>query len=120
MAADFPPERILEVWAPWVWDFLTSLGPVVANLPEGNLFVTSWWRSQRKNREERGSPVSQHLVGLAMDVDGDPALLATVLARGRAAGLHVVDERDGARPHLHIPHFRAGLLAEHGVDLRQV
>lgn len=68
--------------------------------------VTSWWRDPISNEEAGGEPDSQHLVGLAVDVDGP--FLQLFRDRCDAEGLVTVREHD----HLHVQRYPKGALAE--------
>jgi hypothetical protein len=70
----------------------------------GNV-VTSWFRSLAENEEVGGDPDSQHLVGLAVDVDGPH--LVQLEANCRDEGLVPVMEPD----HLHVQRYPRGTLA---------
>jgi len=66
------------------------------------LLATSWWRSATDNRAVGGHPRSQHLLGLAVDLQAlDPRLLLMDL---NSQGLTVIDEGD----HLHVQTFPSG------------
>jgi len=75
--------------------------------------LTSWWRDPDENADVGGSPDSQHLFGLALDVTG-PGLAATQ-ELARRNGLTAVAEVD----HLHLQLFPAGVLARAGVRFPQ-
>jgi len=71
--------------------------------------LTSLYRDPQKNREVGGSPDSQHLVGLAADLDTDrPQEVARVL---RAFGFTVVPYAS----HVHVQALPPGTLRELGV-----
>ncbi len=75
------------------------------------LGLTSWFRTPSVNREAGGDPESQHLFGLAWDLDTRTLDKARVIQAARDAGLVAVDERT----HIHIQAFPAGALARAGV-----
>lgn len=72
--------------------------------------LTSWWRDPNLNADVGGSPESQHLFGLAVDVTGPQQGFTQQLAR--QMGLTAVTEID----HLHLQYFPAGVLARAGVE----
>lgn len=116
VAADVrrPPAHIaraIEARAPFFWEgFEEVLSRSLEGLP---LVVTSWWRTPEQNRAADGATDSQHLVGTALDVDGDQAAIARAAARARAFRLVVVGPyTDG---HLHLQGFRSGQLRAAGV-----
>jgi uncharacterized protein YcbK (DUF882 family) len=65
--------------------------------------ITSWWRTQKRNREVGGAKHSQHLSGLAVDIAIPAAYRLQAIERLRAQGLVVIDEGD----HLHAQRFPA-------------
>lgn len=67
--------------------------------------VTSWWRDRGTNEIHGGEEFSQHLIGLALDLDvQDPNRLIADLRR---EGLVVIDEGS----HVHVQLFPAGVVA---------
>lgn len=71
--------------------------------------VTSWWRSAGHNKAVGGSPRSQHLAGLAIDVASPRphAMVSEARALGLSAIYHSVE---GGRWHVHIQRYPAGFL----------
>lgn len=61
--------------------------------------VTSWWRTEKRNRAVGGAANSQHLNGLAVDVVlDDPKDQENFVADCAGLGLNVIVEGD----HLHV------------------
>lgn len=61
--------------------------------------ITSWYRTQNRNRAVGGHPQSKHLQGLAVDlVPDDTSSKHAIIADASAAGLLAIDEGD----HIHI------------------
>lgn len=97
---------LARVLQPFVTDFLRR----VESIP-GEADVTSWLRTPAVNAAKGGAFLSQHLVGLALDIvprgkftaTGDPAWRALMVERAKAAGLVALDEGD----HVHLQRFRA-------------
>lgn len=81
----------------------------------GETTITSWHRSQSENQRVGGLPDSQHLVGLAFDVEpGKPSVrlgINEAADRFRQAGFVAVPFVS----HLHVQTFPAGLLRDAGV-----
>lgn len=92
--------RMLELRAPGIW---RAFGEAVEQLDRrvGTAVVTSWWRDPATNARAGGSPQSQHLLGTALDLVGDPQRIALVAAE---AGFVVVVEGD----HVHVQAWPAG------------
>jgi len=68
----------------------------------GEVQASSWWRSAADNLRVGGNARSQHLLGLAVDLEAvEPGLLLMEL---NAQGLTVIDEGD----HLHVQTFPSG------------
>ena len=90
-------------WTLWIRSFRAGASSA------GGIKASSWWRSAPDNAAVGGARESQHLVGLAVDVEAaDPARAAASFSR---AGFTVVDEGS----HLHLQTFQPGALARHGV-----
>jgi len=64
----------------------------------GPVTPTSWFRTPAENAAVGGVPNSLHLLGLAIDVVGDPGVLGRVASIWRAIGLQAKVESD----HLHL------------------
>ena len=82
-------------------DFIRS---VLRVMPDDVRF-TSWYRTPNFNRDVGGDPVSQHLLGLALDLRVDDP--HRIRGRINDVGLHAIIESD----HLHVQRFRAGQVA---------
>jgi len=105
-----PPELLSTGWFPFILNFYWKAAGVFFRFP-GKVGVSSWFRTPAKNRTEGGSPESQHLFALAMDLTGPPQLLPNIVQVARANHLVAVQERG----HVHIQAFPAGALARAGV-----
>ena len=61
--------------------------------------VTSWWRTNKHNASVGGNPLSQHLIGLAVDCVLDPGVSMSLFLRdAQILGLHGSVEGD----HVHL------------------
>jgi len=102
----FPPDAVwrpIESLAPGIYS--AFLGNVFASLDFSDLPVfTSWWRSPSRNLDVGGDVFSQHLLALAVDVDGGDRNLLKRNFRRR--GLVVDDEGT----HLHLQMFPKGAI----------
>ena len=106
MAAVAPPAALLtSSWRPVIEVFVRK---VVTTLVPGQR-VTSWYRNAQRNLDEGGSPESQHLFGLAIDVTGPQLDFTRFLAMRER--LTTESERD----HLHIQLFPPGALRRAGI-----
>ena len=77
-------------------DFTTAVLVLHGFLP---FSVTSWIRSQKRNKEVGGIAASYHLLGLAVDVVLDnPADNARFISAAKQIGLDAIDEGD----HVHL------------------
>lgn len=102
----FPPpirlaDAVESVVPGIIRDVRTDLVGVLAAHPGTTL--VNWWRSAEHNREVGGAELSQHRIGLAVDLVPGPGERAKVIAWMRAANWQVIDEHD----HLHFQAFRA-------------
>jgi len=94
-----PPPWVMALAAELVKEFMARMLAACSTHPE--IEITSWYRDGVDNLRVGGDPVSQHLLGLAVDaVVDDPAHL---VAAAQAAGLVAVDEGD----HVHVQMFPA-------------
>lgn len=94
--------RAVESLAPgWYFHFLSRVG---AGVLEGTV-LTSWWRSPTVNRDAGGDPLSQHLLGFAMDLQSREDFL--LAAKLNQLGLVAIEERD----HVHVQLFPRGFVA---------
>ena len=71
--------------------------------------ATSWWRGAATNADVGGAQFSQHLLALAVDLDGPDRLVAR--DRLSRLGLPVIFHSvPGGRPHVHVQALPAGLV----------
>jgi len=105
-----PPELLASGWFPFILNFYWKVAGVFFRYP-GRVGLSSWFRTPEMNRTAGGSPESQHLFGLAMDITANPALVSDVKIVAEQNGLVAVQERD----HVHVQAFPAGALARAGV-----
>ena len=105
-----PPELLATGWFPFILNFYWKVAGVFFKF-RGRVGLSSWYRTPAVNRRAGGSPESQHLFGLAMDLTAPAALLPDVTTVARSNGLVVAQERD----HVHVQAFPAGALARAGV-----
>jgi hypothetical protein len=71
--------------------------------------ATSWWRSQARNDDVGGAQLSQHLLGLAIDLVGPDE--AEAERRLRAAGFVVIRHAvPGGKLHVHAQALPAGII----------
>ena len=110
MSAQAPPYPIalaVEQSLPGFWRaFLSAAnaGFEVAASGGATVGISSWWRDAEHNRAVGGHPRSQHLLGLAFDLESDqPDLAAEAF---RAQGFTVVESPS----HVHVQTFPAGAL----------
>ena len=105
--------------SPLVRFFVETLIRVLRGTPGSNsLLLTSWFRSPQRNRAVGGSPESQHLFGLAVDLVGPTETLKMVQTAANRVGLIAVDEI-ATKGHLHIQLFPKGFLRSRGVRFPQ-
>jgi len=105
-----PPELLNTGWFPFILNFYWKAAGVFFTFAP-RVGVSSWFRTAEANRSAGGSPESQHLFALAMDLTGPAQLLPDIVAVARANHLIAVQERG----HVHIQAFPAGALARAGV-----
>jgi len=106
-----PPAALLSSgWFPFILNFYWRAVRLFFTYP--GLALTSWFRTPEVNRDVGGDPESQHLFGLAWDIDAPRVLIGQVVATARQLGLVAVDERT----HVHVQMFPAGALARVGVQ----
>lgn len=113
-------ERIIPgFWQRWITAAESALREIDADAG-GQTIITSWHRSPLENRQAKGEPDSQHLLGLALDVvpaKGNRTLAINEAAqRFQQAGFVTVifDAGDGTG-HLHVQTFPAHLLRAAGI-----
>jgi len=104
-----PPSLLASAWFPFIANFYWRAVRLFFMFP--GLILTSWFRTPEVNRVSEGDPESQHLFGLAWDIDTPRTLRGQVLDAARALGLVAVDERT----HVHVQLFPRGALARAGV-----
>ncbi len=106
-----PPAWLLaSAWFPFILNFYWRVASIFFRYP-GRVGLSSWYRTPEMNRSSGGSPESQHLFGLAMDLTMGAALLSEVTTVAQQTGLVAVQERD----HVHVQAFPKGALARAGV-----
>jgi len=111
MALQTPPRELLvSVFQPLILGFFFRLFFVLQHAP--GVVLTSWFRTFAENVAAGGDPESQHLFGLAADLDVPSGSVGRVLGVARGAGLTAVDERT----HVHLQLFPKGALARAGVE----
>jgi hypothetical protein len=98
--AELPPAAVLERWLPEIREFFYRILWGASVYPHW-IGVTSWYRDAEKNRQVGGDPVSQHLIGLGMDLTAeDLDWLRLVMD---SAGLIAVEEPR----HVHVQLYSA-------------
>lgn len=117
------PPVALRPLSPYYQDFLAMLTRGAAiyqgREPGASLRVTSWWRDRAVNAAVGGAPTSQHLIGLAIDLQptkpgADAAELArlagslTAAFHGAGVGMQAINEWS-ARRHVHVQKSPAGV-----------
>lgn len=86
--------------------FVNRLDAALAGL---DVTATSWWRSQARNDDVGGAQLSQHLLGLAVDLVGPDEVEA--MRRLRAAGFVVLRHAvPGGNLHVHAQALPAGII----------
>lgn len=117
-----PPVHVIQFferlfpgfWGRWLGAADSALREIAADAG-GDTIITSWYRSPSQNRDAKGLPDSQHLVGLALDViPGKGSIQLGVneaAGRFREAGFVAVP----FSTHLHVQTFPKGLLRKVGV-----
>lgn len=103
MALVAPPVEIIVRTLPFFVGFLNRLAGIELTDLD-SLRVSSWYRDSVSNMRARGLPDSQHLLGLALDVDGDPLHLQLFAERSRSAGLVAILSQS----HVHLQLLPAG------------
>lgn len=127
LAASLPPRHIIRFfeqiipgfWGRWLGAADWAFKEIDADVG-GETIITSWWRSPSENRRVSGAPDSQHLVGLALDLQpGRPRVALSLdesADRFRQAGFIAVSAvRKVGESHLHVQTFPPGLLRDAGV-----
>lgn len=110
MAANPPPTAFLQSpWFPIIFAFYIRIVEVFRQV--GGLTATSWFRTPSENDAVNGSPESQHLLGLAMDVASSREGMRATIDAARRVGLVPADEGN----HVHLQLFPGGALARVGV-----
>jgi len=109
-----PASLLLSPWRPLIVAFVRKILRTLQFGPPG-VFVTSWYRTPATNP---GSPESQHLFALAMDLDVEPTFpfgreTQQLRDAARRAGLIAVPNLE--RGILHVQLFPAGVLARAGI-----
>lgn len=113
-----PPRSLLvSGFRPLIVAFVQRILRTLQFGPAG-VGATSWFRTPERNRAEEGSPESQHLFGLAMDLTVPRSLEfgrapQELRAAAIRSGLIAVPNLAGG--FLHVQLFRAGVLARAGV-----
>lgn len=111
MSVVIPPQSIffrVEQMAPGVYRaFITRLISAASVTPF-TVTVTSWWRGPSENLHAGGSPDSQHLIGLGIDLAPSSGQLVANLTN---SGLIAIDEGD----HVHVQAWPAGVARSSGV-----
>ncbi len=110
MAAEVPPTALLQTaWFPLIFAFWIRAAELFRQVP--GLNATSWFRTPDANRGVGGARESQHLFGLAMDIQTSKAGLRQTIGSARGVGLIPVDFGG----YVHVQLFPAGALARAGV-----
>lgn len=109
-----PPELLRSNWLPLIRDFYLRVLAGAGGFPA--LLVSSWFRTPEKNQTEGGSPESQHLFGLALDITGPPQNQQHLVDHMRAQGLVALRETS----HVHVQFLPRGVLAAAGVVFPRV
>ena len=101
-------------WGRWIGAADSALREIDAEAVD-NIIVTSWWRSLLHNRAVKGKPDSQHLVGLALDIEFAKANARFEIKEAAATFAERGFVAVPFSTHLHIQTFPAGLLRSAGV-----
>lgn len=105
MSLAAPPSEMIHRFLPVYSYFLPRAAAVLSVYP--GAVVTSWWRSELRNMQAGGAPMSQHLLGFAADyAHADRRQHVGMASIARSFGLIAVDEGD----HVHVQTFPAGAL----------
>ncbi len=101
MSVRSPPPHVTAALGPLIRQVVTQVNKAAPFAPPGTM-ITSWYRDPVTNSRVNGLPDSQHLAGLAFDVD-HPDLRALIPLGGilRGLGFTVVP----TPTHLHIQAF---------------
>lgn len=103
MSVGVPPAALVGRVIRFLAAFLHRLGSIdVSDLP--SLWLSSWYRDFERNIRARGLTDSQHLLALAIDVNGDQGELEIFRQRALAVGLHAFLSEG----HLHVQLLPAG------------
>ena len=103
-----PPAWMAQQIGGFSWWQTQFLPAANAALVEGGGAPSSWHRTPAENRCAGGHDASQHLVGLAVDVDGD---VVRMTRAWRSAGFRVVPYQR----HIHAQVLPAGALERSGL-----
>ena len=105
MTYTVPPSDVRSAVGPALVDFVQRVNYVIAHTRVTG--VNSWWRSVTENYRVGGDPCSQHLYGLAVDLQHSEADASTVLGVAAAVGLVGVPI---SRTATHLQYYPAGTL----------
>jgi len=108
-----PPDLLRSAWFPLIARFVRVVINVAQVVP--GLSVSSWFRTPDQNRRVGGSPESQHLFALGLDITGSQDSLRQVIFVARGLGLEAFAEPD----HVHLQLFPKGALSRAGVIFPQ-
>ncbi len=108
MSALAPPLWFWRVLAPPLWYFAPRVGTL---FQEGLVLgLNSWWRDIAGNANAGGDPFSQHLFGLAADLQTQHS--AALIRRASQLGLQAFPISQTA---VHVQLYPAGTLARFGI-----
>lgn len=103
MALLAPPNEVQRLVGPALPAFIRRVN--AAPWPDG-VYATSWYRQPSWNANVGGSPGSQHLGALALDIGGTRDQLRRSVDAARSVGLVAVDEGD----HVHVQLLPPGVF----------